>query len=301
MKKSEVEKIVDYQRHIKKCYFTNTYIYGSSMPMIGYLLTGYCDEEAMRANILSIEIEAKRYETSEEKRLYEELNQFWDTDDDVMKEAVGRTMERVHECSLALQDYPLFFLALQRLQNLGFIDLKMSISELQEIFDVAISKFENGQFVDGLDAYYYQSDGISTPEYVALVNKVREINAYNNQKNLRAEFETIVKNVSSLESLSKYERVLTCMFNNIGAEQFLELFTAYHNSRKRDYWNFFNRRYDSRECFDLDKEFVDSLRNRLNKYLSDESLEASGTRKYCSKILELLDKKVQQFGEKRYE
>ncbi len=34
--KSEEEKIVDYQRYIKKCYFANTYIYGSSMPMIDY-------------------------------------------------------------------------------------------------------------------------------------------------------------------------------------------------------------------------------------------------------------------------
>ena len=296
--KSEAEKIVDYQRHIKKCYFTNTYIYGSSMPMIGYLLTGYCDEEAMRENILRIETEAKRYETSEEKRLYEELNQFWDTDDDVMAKAVKRTMERVREGSFSLQDYPLFFLALQRLQNFGFIDLKMTISELQEIFDAAISKYIDGQFIDGLDAYYYQSNGISTPEYVVLVNKVREINAYNNQKNLRAEFETTVKNVSSLESLSKYEHVLTYMFENIGADLFFELFAKYHNSRKRDYWNFFDRRYDSRDCFDLDREFIDSLRKKLKEYLSDTSIEASGTRKYFSKILELLGKKYQQFGER---
>ena len=292
--KSEAEKIIDYQRHIKKCYFANTYIYGSSMPMIEYLMTGYCDEDAMRANILKIEAEAKRYETSEEKRLYQELTQFWDTDDDVMKEAAGRTMERVHNGSFLLQDYPLFFLALQRLQVFGFIDLKMSILELQEIFDAAISKFKNGQFVDGLDAYYYQSDGISTPEYVALVNKVREVNAYNNQKNLRAEFETIVKNVSSLESLSKYEHVLTYMFENIGADLFFELFSKYHNSRKRDYWNFFDERYNSKECFNLDREFIYNLQTILNDYLSKD-IEASGTRKYCSKILELLDKKVQQF------
>ena len=126
--KSEEEKIVDYQRYIKKCYFANSYIYGSSMPLIDYLLTGYCDVNAMRTNILSIEAEAKRYETSEEKRLYQELTQFWDTDDNVMQEAVRRTMERVSDASFLLQDYPLFFLALQRLQNYGFIDLKMPVS-----------------------------------------------------------------------------------------------------------------------------------------------------------------------------
>ena len=294
--KSEEEKIVDYQRYIKKCYFANSYIYGSSMPMIEYLLTGYCDEDAMRANIQWIEVEAKRYEASEEKQLYQELTQFWDTDDDVMANAVKRTMEKVKEGSFLLQDYPLFFLALQRLQNLGFIDLKMTISELQEIFDTAISKFIDGQFIDGLDGYYYQSNDVSTPEYVALVNKVRDINAHNNQKNLRAEFETIVKNVSSSESLDKYERVLTCLFKNIGAETFFELFTACHNSRKREYWNFFDKRYDSKECLDLDRDFVDNFRNILKQYLSDTSIEASVTRKYCSKILELLDKKVQQFG-----
>lgn len=294
--KSEEEKIVDYQRYIKKCYFANSYIYGSSMPMIEYLLTGYCDEDAMRANIQWIEVEAKRYEASEEKQLYQELTQFWDTDDDVMKEAVRRTMEKVKEGSFLLQDYPLFFLALQRLQKFSFIDLKMTIPELQEIFESAISKFESVPFVDGLDAYYYQNNGESTPEFMALVNKVREMNAHNNQKNLKEEFETIVKDISSSESLAKYEHVLTFLFENIGAEEFLILFVAYHNSRKREYWNFFDKRYNSRECLDLDREFIDSFRKSLKKYLSDTSIEASVTRKYCSKILELLAKKVQQFG-----
>lgn len=294
--KSEAEKIVDYQRYIKKCYFANTYIYGSSLPMIDYLLTGYCDDASMRANIQRIEAEAKRYETSEEKQLYQKLTQFWDTDDDDMSEAVKRTMERVCDGSFLLQDYPLFFLALQRLQNFGFIDLKMSVLELQKLFDAAISKFKNSQFVDGLEGYYYQNDGVSTPEFMALVNKVKEINAHNNQKNLSAEFEAIVKDVSSSESLSKYEHVLTCMFKNIGAQQFFEFFISYHNCRKRDYWNFFDRRYDSKDCFDLDREFIDNLRSILKNYLSDKSVEASGTRKYCSKVLELLDKKVQQFG-----
>ena len=294
--KSEVEKIIDYQRHIKKCYFANSYIFGSSMPMIEYLLTGYCDEDTTRSNILVIEAEAKRYETSEEKRLYQELTQFWDTDDNVMQKAVKRTMERVREGSFSLQDYPLFFLALQRLQNFGFIDLKMTISELQEIFEAAISKFIDGQFIDGLDGYYYQSNDVSTPEFRVLVNKVIEVNALNNQKSLSVEFEAIVKNINSSESLSKYEFVLTCLFKNIGAEQFFKLFTACHNSRKREYWNFFDKRYDSKECLDLDREFVDSFRNILREYLSDTSIEASVTRKYCSKIQELLDKKVQQLG-----
>ena len=294
--KSEAEKMVDYQRHIKKCYFANSYIYGSSMPMIEYLLTGYCDEDAMRANILWIEVEAGRYETSEEKRLYQELTQFWDTDDDVMAKAVKRTMEKVHEGSFLLQDYPLFFLAMQRLQKFGFIDLKMSIPELQAIFDAAISKFKNAAFVDGLDAYYYQNNGESTPEYVALVNKVIEINAHNNQKNLRAEFETIVADIKSSVSLKKYQFVLIRLFENIGAEQFFDLFMTYCNSRKRDYWIFFDERYNSKDCFDLDKEFIDSLLDRLNKFLIDTSVEASGTRKYCSKIQELLNKKIRQFG-----
>ena len=294
--KSEEEKIVDYQRYIKKCYFANSYIYGSSMPMIEYLLTGYCDEDAMRANIQWIEVEAKRYEASEEKQLYQELTQFWDTDDDVMANAVKRTMEKVKEGSFLLQDYPLFFLALQRLQNFSFIDLKMTIPELQEIFESAISKFENVPFVDGLDAYYYQNNGESTPEFMALVNKVIDINAHNNQKYLVAEFETVVKNISSSVNLKKFQFVLTCLFENIGAEQFFELFISYRNSRKRDYWNFFDERYNSKDCFDLDREFIASLLDRLNRYLSDPSIEISGTRKYCSKIQELLDKKVQQFG-----
>lgn len=295
-KKSEAEKIIDYQRYIIKCYFANSYIYGSSMPMIEYLLTGYCDEDSMRANIQRIEAEVKRYETSEEKRLYQELTQFWDTDDDVMKEAVKRTVERVNEGSFLLQDYPIFFLALQRLYKYGFIDLKMPMSELQKIFEAAISKFKNGQFVDGLDGYYYQNDGESTPEYEALVNKVEEVNAHNNQKNLSAEFETIVKNVGSSESLSKFVFVLTCLFKNIDAEDFLKLFIAYHNSRKRDYWIFFDKRYNSKDCFDLDREFIDGFKIILNDYLADKTIEVSGTRKYCSKLLELFDKKVQQYG-----
>ena len=86
-------------------------------------------------------------------------------------------MERVREGSFLLQDYPIFFLALQRLQKFGFIDLKMLTSELQEIFDAAILKFKDTPFIDELDAYYYQSDAESTPEYVALVelNPINEI------------------------------------------------------------------------------------------------------------------------------
>lgn len=295
--KSEAEKIVDYQRYIKKCYFANTYIYGSSMPMIEYLLTGYCDKDSMRANILRIETEAKRFETSEEKRLYQELTQFWDTDDDVMVEAVTRTLEKVNEGSFLLQDYPLFFLALQRLHNLGFIDLKMSMPELQEIFDSAISKCKINHFIEGLDAYYYQNDDVSTPEFESLVNKVREINAHNNQKNLTAEFEKIVLNINSTESLDNYKYVLTYLFENIEAERFFKLFVSYHNYRKRDYWNFFDKRYESRNCFDLDRVFIDTFRVLLSNYLSDDSVEVSGTRKYCSKMLELLNKKAKQFGE----
>ncbi len=292
--KSEEEKILEYQRHVKKCYFANTYIYGSSMPMIEYLLTGYCDDDALRINILSIETEAKRYEESEEKRLYQELTQFWDTDDDVMLEAVRKTMEKVNERSFLLQDYPLFFLALQRLHKFGFIDLKMSVSELQEIFEAAISKYENCQFIDGLDAYYYQSVD-RTPEFDSLVSKVIEINAHNNQKNLRAEFEAIVEDISSTVSLRKFQFCLIRLFENIGAEKFFNLFVSYCNSRKRDYWNFFDERYGSKDCLDLDRDFIDSLRDRLNKHLSNPSVGASGTKKYCSKILELLDEKVQQF------
>jgi hypothetical protein len=86
--------------------------------------------------------------------------------------------------------------------------------------------------------------------------------------------------------------ILTCMFKNIGAECFFELFISYRNCRKRDYWNFFDGRYDSRDCFDLDREFIDNFREILSNYLSDKSIEASGTRKYCSKMLELLNKKL---------
>ena len=294
--KSEEVKIVDYQRYIKRCYFANSYIYGSSMPLIDYILTGYCDEDAMISNIQRIEVEAKRFETSEEKRLYEELTQFWDTDDDVMLKAVNRTIEKVKEGSLELQDYPIFFLALQRLQNFGFIDLKMSVLELHKMFDMAITKFKDSQFVDVLDASYYQKDTETTPEFRSLVNKVMDINAQNNKKNLSTEFELIVKNRDSSESLRKYEYVLTGLFENIGAEEFLKRFIEYHNCRKRDYWNFFNERYNSRECFELDSEFINNLRELLKIYLSETSTEATGTRKYCSKVLELLDEKAKQFA-----
>ena len=107
---------------------------------------------------------------------------------------------------------------------------------------------------------------MSTPEYMSMVNKVKEINALNNQKKLAADFEIIVKDVSSSENLSKYKYLLTCLFKNIGAERFFELFTAYHNSRKRDYWNFFDERYNSKDCFDLDREFIYNLQAILVKY-----------------------------------
>ena len=251
----------------------------------------------MKANIQRIEAEAKRYETSEEQQLYKKLTNFWDTNDDVMQEAVKRTLQRVNEGSFLLQDYPIFFLALQRLQTFGFIDLKKSTTELQDVFDAAISKYEDSQFIDGLDSYYYQYDEISTPEFLALVSRVKTINKQNNQKILTKDFEAIVEDINSSVSLNKYRFIQTCLFGNIGAGHFFELFISYHNCRKRDYWNFFEERYDNKDCFDLDRAFIDSLREKLNEYVTDTSIEASGTRTYCSKILKLLDKKVQQFAE----
>lgn len=288
------DEILEYQQSVRQRYFCNTYIYGSSEALIDYLLTGFLDESKLRKEILAIDKESQRYVTSEEKQLFEALSQFWDTNDVEMAKAVNRTLERVAEASFLLVDYPTFFLCLQRLQNFEFIDLGMPIATLQQMFADAIDRYNQTSYIEDINGYYYNNQEISTPEYTALVNRVKDKNAALYSTLSLTKFETIVRDVKSIEQLKPYQGLVSNIFQQISADEFFSLFLQYNNNRKRDFWNFFDERYNFRECYFVDIEFIIQLKAILKDYTTNPSTPITGSRKYCCKILELLDNKTHQ-------
>lgn len=295
---SELDKLIDYQKVIKRRYFNDTCIYGSSSSLIEYLLTGYCDDDLLQENIKSIALEVKQYETSEDMTLYKTLSNIWDSDDCDMKKAVKRTIEKVRNNEFCLQDYPNFFLALQRLHKLEFIDLEMNQYQLMSLFENAISHSKSVTYIKDLNTYYSQNEGISTPEYNMLVAKVKQLNESNNQKGLLTEFQQIVLNRNSKKSLTSFSTINCNIFKNIATDEFLDVFRSLHNRRKHEYLIFFHERYKIRELYDLDKDFTESLCLIIQDYLSDSLTPISGTRKYCSELLGLLEKSKNNFVNK---
>lgn len=287
-----VDPILEYQQQTRRRYFRNTYIYGSSLALIKYLLTGYLDEETVRREILAIDYESQKYVTSEEKQLFWSLSQFWDTNDDEMQRAVNRTLERVREASFILVDYPTFFLCLQRLQLYEFIDLKMSIPELLNMFADAIDRCNTPTYIEDINGCYHNNQAISTPEYEELVGKVKKINADTFSSISLNNFERIIRDVKGIEQLNSYQGLIINLFQNIPAEEFFRLFLQYNNSRKRDIWNFFDERYSFRDCYFADRDFIFSLKEILHNYVKNPDTPISGTRKYCFKLLEQISKKV---------
>lgn len=288
------DKILEYQQSVRQRYFCNTYILGSSEALIDYLLTGFLDEGHLRKEIQAINKESQRYVTSEEKQIFEALSQFWDTNDEDMAKAVKRTLERVAEASFLLVDYPTFFLCLQRLQKLEFIDLGMSIANLQRMFADAIDRYNQTSYIEDLNGYYYNNQDINTPEYEALVDRVKDKNAALFSSISLTEFETIVRDTKSVEQLKPYRGLVSNIFQQVSASDFFNLFMQYNNSRKRDFWNFFDERYNFRECYFVDKDFISQLKTILRDYTSNPNTPITGTRKYCCKVLELLDNKTHQ-------
>lgn len=290
-KNSDIDPIHEYQRSVRAKYFNNTYILGSSISIINYLLTGYLNIENLRKEITYIESESRKYETSEEKILFQRLSNFWDTSDEEMDYAVKRTLERVREASFILIDYPSFFLSLQRLQIYEFYNLGMSISELQGLFFEAIEKCEPKTYNANINGYFYNNEPIRTKEYDELVERVKQINSTLYRSNSLVQFETIVRNNLSTEPLNSFEGVLTNLFENIPAEEFLVCFVKFNNSRKRDFWKLFDERYNFRDCYNADKVFIDKFYIILKDYVHNPSTPINTTRKYCCKLIEMFDKK----------
>ncbi|MBQ0030414.1 MAG: hypothetical protein KBT32_08260 [Bacteroidales bacterium] len=289
-KKNEIQ---EYQQSVRQRYFSNTYIYGSSEAIINYLLTGYLNEEAIRTEILTIDQEAQRYVATEEKQLFETLSQLWDTNDEDMAKAVNKTLERVKETSFQLVDYPTFFLCLQRLHLFEFIDLKMSVEDLQKIFEDAIDRCNHTSYFKDINAYYDNNPDISTTEYELLVGKVKDKNAALYSSIIINKFETVVRDIKSIEQLTSYRRLDSNIFQQISASEFFNLFLQYDNRRKREYWTFFDERYKYHECYLADKDFIIQLKAIMNKYTSNPETPISGTKQYCCKLIDLFEKKMQ--------
>lgn len=286
---TENEILHNYAKDVRQKYFSNTYIYGSSPAMIEYLLSGYCSDDAMRKDIQTIEIESKHYETNEAKELYQSLLNFWDTDDDEMQDAVKRILDRVENINLYFADYPVFFILLQRLQNFSIINLAVSIEDLKKHFENAIQKHNLVSYIDNINSYYFPYQEISTPEFEELVTLVKEKNNSLFVDVQLSNFERIVNDINSIESLNSYRGQLN-LFRNISADKFMAQFLRYHNSRKKDYLNFLEERYRFKDCYNADLAFILKLKSLLEAYIKDTNTPLSGTRFYCSKLLEMLNK-----------
>lgn len=176
-----------------------------------------------------------------------------------------------------------------------FIDLEIPIPKLQKMFSDAIERCNQTSYIEDINGYYYNNEGISTPEYEALVSKVKDVNAaLYNSISLKS-FEAIVRDLKSSEKLNSYRGLASNIFQNVSANEFFNLFLQYNNSRKREYWNFFEARYKFRECYFVERDFILELKAILKEYITCPDTPITGTRKYCCKLLELLEKKSQLY------
>ena len=243
----------------------------------------------MRRDILAIEQESKRYTTSEAKELYQNLMQFWDTDDDVMQQSVQRTLERVDKTDFYFSDYPVFFLLLQRLQQFQIINLGITTADLQKRFETAIHNHPLTTHIDDVSSYYISYIEISTPEFESLVQMVKDKNnALHSDERISA-FERIVRDSNSSETLNPYKGYPN-IFRQITAEEFFNLFLSHRNTRKKDYLNFMDERYRIHEYLNDERTFITELMSRLKTYIDNPSTPYSGKRFYCSKLWDVLNK-----------
>lgn len=289
VEQSPEEILRQYIKEVREKYFRNTYIYGSSPALINYLLTGYCDDDAMRRDILAIEKESQRYGIDEAKELYQNLMQLWDTDDDVMKQSVQRTLERVAKSDFYFSDYPVFFLLLQRLQKLEIINLGLTTDELKERFETAIHNHKLTAHIDDTTSYYYSYTEISTPEFEALVQMVKDKNNALYDDERIAAFERIARDKNSCETIDSYTGCPN-LFRHITAEEFFNLFLSYKNCRKKDYLNFIDERYRIKKYYNEEQIFIKELMTNLKAYLDNPNTPYSGTRFYCRKLWDVLNK-----------
>ena len=274
-----------YLKQVKKGYFCNTFVWGCSSALVDYLVTGYCDENKIREDIRNIESELIKDQGNEIQLIYKKITDFWNTDDNELRCFVLKAFSLVNKRALIITDYPIFFLAIQRLVKFEFISIDIPIEKIFDLFAEAIKTCSFDTYINDVDGIYSSFQNAKTDEFESLIKMVKERNFKLYIDNNKQEFLEIIKDQNSIKPMINYKGVCANLFEAISPNEFIDLFLNAKNCRKGEFLQFFTVRYEFKECFMADKDFVAGLIPLLNEQI--QKLPKSATFVYCKKLHEL--------------
>ena len=276
-----------YKRAIRDKYFKNSFIYGSSRSLLDYIRTGRLDITLLANEVTQMTSEAKRMHRTHEQQLMAILGNFWDTDDEVMKNAIQEVLLGTQEMRYPMAYYPNYFLRLQKLQDSGFGDTGYNIPELKDLFLKAIEGCKKTGYDEQLNGIYQNTDG-ATSEFRDLAEKVYDLNfAMRNSEHGGAFIDAII-HLDSQTDLRQFWNLPISIFEGVPVDAFMSSFFKCHNSRKRDVYNFMKERSDCKVHRNFDETFIKGLIDYLTDYLADTNVKPSPSRKYCEHLLRIL-------------
>ena len=101
-------------------------------------------------------------------------------------------------------------------------------------------------------------------------------------------FKEAILHLDAGADLKQFWNLPVNIFSGISAKDFLDSFISCHNSRKRDVYDFMEKRYECQSHRDYDSAFISELTKTMNAYLSDRNVKPSPSRKYCEHLLKVL-------------
>lgn len=282
-----------YLKQVKKGYFCNTFVWGCSPALVDYLITGYCDENRIREDIRNIESELIKDQGNEIQLIYKKITDFWNTDDNELICFALKTLSLVEKRSLIITDYPIFYLAIQRLVKFEFISLEIPIEEIFILFAEAIKTCPFDTYIKDVDGIYSSFQNAKTDEFESLIKMVKERNSNLYIDKNKQEFLEIIKDQNSIKPIRNFKGISVNLFEGISPYEFIDIFLKAKNCRKGEFYQFFTERYEFKECLIADKDFVAGLIPLL--YEQIQKLPKSGTYVYCKKLYELLCGKMSTY------
>ena len=279
-----------YLKQVKKGYFSNTFVWGCSPALVDYIIYGYCDENRIREDIKRIEEEWNKDKITESKQLFAKLTDFWNTDDDELRASVSRALELVENRALFITDYPPFFLAIQRLVKFEFISLDIPIEEIFNLFAEAIKTCSFDIYIKDVDGIYSGFQNAKTDEFDSLIKMVKERNSKLYIDKNKQDFFEIIKGQDSIKTIMNYKGISVNLFETISPNEFIDIFLNAKNCRKGEFFQFFTDRYEFKECFIADIDFVTGLIPLMDEQI--QKLPKSATLVYCKKLHGLFSGKL---------
>ena len=286
-KQKDLPEDEKYLRDIRNRYFKNTFIYGVSKSLLEYIQTGKLDEGMLKNEVSNMAIEAQHYFQTDDQKLMSKLGNFWDVDDNEMEKAITDVIDGTKQMRFPMAYYPNYFLRLQRLQNFGFGETGYSVPELKKLFLKAIEECPKNGYVEQLNGIYQNTDG-ATSEFTELAEKVYDINNSMRNEEHGDAFKEAILHLDADSDLKQFWNLPVNIFSGISAKDFLDSFISCHNSRKRDVYDFMEKRYECQSHRDYDSAFISELTKTMNAYLSDRNVKPSPSRKYCEHLLKVL-------------